>query len=142
SNRTITALRSDDRIYAIKRLINKSDHSILLLAYVFHDLLNLDESIENEIFIDYLQKLIDNYSSESITFDLLHIYCQKNLNQHEKILKLLQNDDNQQGLPIKQTNQLLLILKLFPESILIAETTYKTLVKKAVLFFESSNENN
>ncbi|CAF1172950.1 unnamed protein product [Rotaria sordida] len=140
--RTITALRSDDRIYAIKRLINKSDHSILLLAYVFHDLLNLDESIENEIFIDYLQKLIDNYSSESITFDLLHIYCQKNLNQHEKILKLLQNDDNQQGLPIKQTNQLLLILKLFPESILIAETTYRTLVKKAVLFFESSNENN
>ncbi|CAF3960709.1 unnamed protein product, partial [Rotaria sordida] len=140
--RTITALRSDDRIYAIKRLINKSDHSILLLAYVFHDLLNLDESIENEIFIDYLQKLIDNYSSESITFDLLHMYCQKNLNQHEKILKLLQNDDNQQGLPIKQTNQLLLILKLFPESILIAETIYKTLVKKAVLFFESSNENN
>ncbi|CAF3417994.1 unnamed protein product [Rotaria sp. Silwood2] len=140
---TINVLRSNDRINAINRLINKSDHSSLLLAYVFHDLLNLDEPIDNEIFLDYLQKLINNYSSESIVFDLLNIYCQKNINQHEKILELLQNDDNQEKLPIKQTNQLLLILKLFPDSISIAETIYKTLVKKAILFFQSSsNENN
>ncbi|CAF4707565.1 unnamed protein product, partial [Rotaria sp. Silwood2] len=125
------------------RRINKSGHSSLLLAFVFHDLLNLDEPIDNEIFLDYLQKLINNYSSESIVFDLLNIYCQKNINQHEKILELLQNDDNQEKLPIKQTNQLLLILKLFPDSISIAETIYKTLVKKAILFFQSSsNENN
>ncbi|CAF4048709.1 unnamed protein product, partial [Rotaria sp. Silwood1] len=140
---TITALRSNDRINAINRLLNKSDHSLLLLAYVFLDLLNLDETIENEIFFDYLLKLIDHYSSESVVFDLLNIYYQKNINQHEKILELLQNDDNQENLPIKQTNELLLILKLFPESISIAETIYKTLIKKSTLFFDSSsNENN
>ncbi|CAF3991334.1 unnamed protein product [Rotaria magnacalcarata] len=139
---TITALRSNDRINAINRLINKSDRSLLLLAYVFRDLLNLDESIENESFCDYLAKLIDSYSSEVVVFDLLQVYCQKNVNQHEKVLELLQNKDNQHSLPVKQTNQLLLILKLFPESTTIVEKIYRNLVKKALVFFESSDENN
>ncbi|CAF3637003.1 unnamed protein product [Rotaria socialis] len=139
---TITALRSNDRINAIIRLINKSDRSLLLLAYVFRGLLNLDEPIENESFCDYLAKLIDNYSSESVVFDLLQVYCQKNANQHEQVLELLQSKDNQHSLPVKQTNQLLLILKLFPESTTIVEKIYKDLVKKALVFFESSDENN
>ncbi|CAM4797005.1 unnamed protein product [Rotaria magnacalcarata] len=139
---TITALRSNDRINAINRLINKSDRSLLLLAYVFRDLLNLDESIENESFCDYLAKLIDSYSSEVVVFDLLQVYCQKNVNQHEKVLELLQNKDNQHSLPVKQTNQLLLILKLFPKSTTIVEKIYRNLVKKALVFFESSDENN
>jgi hypothetical protein len=75
-------------------------------------------------------------------FDLLRIYHQQNPNQHEKILALLQNEDHQQHLPIQQTNQLLLLLKLFPDSMPMAETTYKSIIKKAILFFESSNENN
>ncbi|CAF1607372.1 unnamed protein product [Rotaria magnacalcarata] len=139
---TITALRSNDRINAINRLINKSDRSLLLLAYVFRDLLNLDESIEDESFCDYLAKRIDSYSSEVVVFDLLQVYCQKSVNQHEKVLELLQNKDNQYSLPVKQTNKLLLILKLFPESSTIVEKAYKNLVKKALVFFESSDENN
>ncbi|CAM4835731.1 unnamed protein product [Rotaria magnacalcarata] len=139
---TIAALRSNDRINAINRLINKSDRSLLLLAYVFRDLLNLDESIEDESFCDYLAKRIDSYSSEVVVFDLLQVYCQKSVNQHEKVLELLQNKDNQYSLPVKQTNKLLLILKLFPESSTIVEKAYKNLVKKALVFFESSDENN
>jgi hypothetical protein len=123
-------------------LINKSDRSLLLLAYVFRDLLNLDEPIENELFCDYLAKLIDSYSSESVAFDLFQVYCQKNADQHEKVLELLQSKDNQHTLPMKQTNQLLLIFKLFPESTSIVEKIYKNLVKKALVFFESFNENN
>jgi len=139
---TITALRSNDRNDAINRLIHKSHHSLLLHAYIFYDLLKLEETIESEEFIPYLQNLLDNYSSESIVFDLLYIYHQQNPNQQEKILELLQNEDHQQNLPIKQTNQLLLILKLFPDSMPIAEKIYKSLIKKAITFFESTNENN
>jgi hypothetical protein len=137
--RTITALRSNDRPDAINRLLHKSDHSLLLVANV---LLNLEESIESEIFLEYLRKLIDNHSSESIVFDLLNIYCQKYPDEQEKILELLQTKDKQQDLPIQQTNQLLLILKLFPDSILIAEKIYKSLIKRIILFFKSSKKNN
>lgn len=107
------------------------------MAYIFFDLLNLNESIENELFFDYLQKLIENYSSESIVFDLIKIFHEKNNDQDEKILELLQNKDNQENLPIKQTNQLLIILKLFPDSKSIIEKIYKSIVKKSLLFFES-----
>jgi hypothetical protein len=123
-------------------LINKSDRSLLLLAYVFRDLLNLDEPIENESFSDYLAKLIDSYSSESVVFDLLQVYCQKSADQHEKVLELLQSKDNQHSLPMKQTNKLLLIFKLFRESTSIVEKIYKNLVEKALVFVESSNEKN
>ncbi|CAF1511498.1 unnamed protein product, partial [Adineta steineri] len=140
--RTITAFRSNDRHDVINRLLNKSHHSLLFLAYVFHDLLNTEETIDNELFLDYLHKLIENHSSESIVFDLLQIYCKQNLDQHEKVLKLLENENKQENLPIQQTNQLLHILKLFPDSILTAEIIYKAIIKKAILFFESSNENN
>ncbi|UJR08114.1 hypothetical protein I4U23_012391 [Adineta vaga] len=138
--RTITALRSNDHPDAINRLINKSNHSLLLLAYVFHDLLNLEERIENELFIDYLQKLIDNYSSESIVFDLLRIFCQQNPNEHEKIMKLLENNNSVEQLPIKQTNQLLLMLKLFPDSLPAAEIIYKSIAKTTVSFFETTKD--
>ncbi len=140
--RTITALRSNDRNDAINRLLNKSNHSLLLLAYIFYDLLTLEETVENKVFLDYLQKLIDSYSSESIVFDLLRIYCQQYPDEHEKISKLLQIENNQENLPIKQTNQLLLILKLFPDSMTIAETIFKSLIKKSIPFFESSSEKN
>ncbi|CAF3804636.1 unnamed protein product, partial [Adineta steineri] len=131
-----------DRHDVINRLLNKSHHSLLFLAYVFHDLLNAEETIDNELFLDYIHKLIENHSSESIVFDLLQIYCKQNLDQHEKILKLLENGNKQENLPIQQTNQLLLILKLFPDSISTTEIIYKAIIKKAILFFESSNENN
>ena len=75
-------------------------------------------------------------------FDLLRIYHQQNPHQQEKIFELLQDDDQQEHLPIKQTNQLLLMLKLFPDARTIAETIYKSLMKKAIQFFASSNENN
>ena len=138
-SRTITALRSNDRSDAIDRLLHKSDYSLLLLANV---LLNLVESIETELDFNYLRKLIDNHSSDPIVFDLLRIYCQQNSNQQIKILELLKNKDNQEDLPIQQTNKLLLILKLFPDSISIGETIYKSLIKRALLFFQSSKENN
>ena len=131
-----------DRIYAIRRLINKSNYSHLLLAYVFYDLLNSEYKFECEMFPDYLRQLIDHHSSELIVFDLLQIYCQKNENQQQQILKLLQQIDTQESLPMKQTNQLLLILKLFPNSVSITETIYKTLVNKTIIFFQTSNENN
>ncbi len=137
SSRTITALRSADRTDAINRLVHKSHHSLLLHAYIFYDLLNLEQTIESEEFMVYLQQLLDHYSSESIVFDLFRIY-----NQPDKILSLLQNEPDQENLPIQQTNQLLLILKLFPDSITIAETIYESLIKKSIKFFESSNENN
>jgi hypothetical protein len=75
-------------------------------------------------------------------FDLLNIYCQKYPDEQEKILELLQTKDKQQDLPIQQTNQLLLILKLFPDSIPIAEKIYKSLIKRIILFFKSSKKNN
>ena len=81
-SRTITALRVDDRINVIHRLINKTDYSRLLLAYVFYDLLNFEHKFECEMFLDYFRQLIDKHSSESIVFDLLKIYCQKNENHH------------------------------------------------------------
>jgi hypothetical protein len=117
--------------------VHKSHHSLLLHAYIFNDLLNLEQTIESEEFLNYLQQLLDHHSSESIVFDLLRIY-----NQPEKILELLQKEIDQENLPIQQTNQLLLILKLFPDSMNIAETIYKSLIKKSIKVFQSANENN
>ncbi|CAF0988647.1 unnamed protein product [Adineta ricciae] len=138
--RTIIALRSNDRSDAINRLLGKSTRSILLLAYVLHDLLNLEEKVEHEVFISYLRKLTENCSSESIVFDLLRVYSQQNPNETERIMELLRSETREDGLPIKQTNQLVLMLKLFPDSLSTAETIYKSLTAKAVSFFEATTD--
>jgi hypothetical protein len=134
---TIIALRLSDRSDAINRLVHKSHHSLILHAYIFYDLLNLEQTIESEEFLNYLQQLLEHHSSESIVFDLLRVY-----NQSEKILELLQKKIEEENLPIQQTNQLLLILKLFPDSMNIAETIYKFLIEKSIKFFQSKKENN
>ena len=107
-------------------------------AFVFYVLLNQDEHFDDEIFLEYLRRLIDQHSSESIVFDLIPVYCQKNDKQQEKVLELLLNADNQQTSPNKQTKQLLLILKLFPQSISIVETHYKTLIARMIQVIQSS----
>ena len=114
------ALRSADRPDAINRLIHKASHSLLLHAYIFHDLLKLQQTIESEEFLPYLQQLLQHHSSESIVFELFQVYTKP-----EEIFQLLQQESDQ------QTNQLLLMLKLFPDSIPTAEKIYESLLKKS-----------
>ena len=119
----IIALRSADRSEAIQRLVHKSSHSLLLHAYIFYDLLNRQQSIDNEEFLPYLQRLVQEHPSESIVFDLLRTY-----NQPEQIFQLLQDQSDH---PIQQTNRLLLMLKLFPDRISPAEKIYQSLIEKS-----------
>ena len=141
-SRTIGALRSTDRADAIQRLIPKSDHGLLTFAHLANDLLVGKESIDTELFSEYLHRLISKHSSESIVLQLLRQFCEQNPDEKDRILQLLQiAGQTQDDLPRAETNQLLLLLQLFPESVAIVEPIYESLVQRTTAYFQTSQDN-